>query len=212
MNVLVVGATGRVGQQLISNLLEEQHNVYAGSRRDELKHDRKEEITHVHLDLSESMEKIADALPENLQAVYFVAGSRGENLLQVDLDGAIKTMQAAADKGIKRYVMLSTIFATDKSKWSAIPDEMVDYYLAKHYADQYLIDRSGLDYTILQPGALKEQDGSGKIELNVNEAGENSISNVAQTLASLVKHPNTIGKVITMHDGDTPVDQAVAGV
>jgi len=212
MNVLVIGSTGRVGEELINTLLDQKHQVYAGSRREKLKHDRTEVLTHIQIDLTAPLKEIEKTIPEKLDAIYFVAGSRGKNLLQVDLHGAVKTMQAAKNKGIKRYILLSTIFALDKSKWEHIPDDMIDYYIAKYFADHYLVHNSGLDYTILQPGYLEEKEGDGKITVDVNDAGKNSIKNVAATLAAALEQDNSVGKVITMHDGETPIEEALASL
>lgn len=40
----------------------------------------------------------------------------------------------------------------------------------------------------------------------------NPIPDVAKTLAEILKHDNTIGKVIMMNSGDTPIDEALASV
>ncbi|WP_163362601.1 NAD(P)H-binding protein, partial [Klebsiella aerogenes] len=75
----------------------------------------------------------------------FTTGSRGKDLLQVDLHGAVKTMQAAEKKGIKRYIMLSAINSLSPDKWT----ELIDYFTAKYFADLYLRDRTQLDFTLV---------------------------------------------------------------
>ncbi|HRL35015.1 MAG TPA: hypothetical protein PLK27_09660, partial [Neisseria sp.] len=65
---------------------------------------------------------------------------------------------------------------------------------------------------LLQPGALQETAASGKIQINVAEPLPNAIGNVAATLAALLNAPNTIGKVITMADGSTPIATALEAV
>lgn len=66
-----------------------------------------------------------------------------------------------------------------------------------------------MDFTILQPGALQENLGSGRIKINVSEPLSNSIDNVVETLANILSAPNTIGQVITMADGDIPIIEAL---
>ncbi|WP_153048456.1 NAD(P)H-binding protein, partial [Streptococcus suis] len=100
-------------------------------------------------------------------AVYFLAGSRGKDLLQTDAFGAVKLMQATEASQVKRFVLLSSIFATEPEKWSD-PNlvNITDYNIAKFFADQWLIHNTTLDYTIVQPGNLVEAEtGSGLIEL-----------------------------------------------
>ncbi len=210
MKVLVIGASGRVGKILSGLLLSKQHQVIGTTRKKEpLFEDQNYE--QISLDLTEELSVIKDTLPKGLDAICFVSGSRGENLLQVDLDGAIKTMKAAEDLGVGRYVMLSSIFSLDPSQWKGPAREsLFDYMIAKHYADLWLIDNTDLNYTILQPGGLKEIEGSRKIDVDVKSAGENSIENVAHTLLEILKNDNTIKKVISMKDGEQPIEEAVA--
>lgn len=145
-----------------------------------------------------------------VDAVYFVSGSRGKNLLQIDLHGAIKTMQAAEKARVKRYILLSSVFALQPEHWNeSFLSNLTDYNIAKHYADLYLTTQTNLDYTILQPGALKEELGTGKIETNVTSPGSNSIANVVDTLVVILANDSTIGKVILMHDGGTPINDAI---
>ena len=210
MKVLIIGASGRVGKILSGLLLSKQHQVIGTTRKKEpLFEDQNYE--QISLDLTEELSVIKDTLPKGLDAICFVSGSRGENLLQVDLDGAIKTMKAAEDLGVGRYVMLSSIFSLDPSQWKGPAREsLFDYMIAKHYADLWLIDNTDLNYTILQPGGLKEIEGSRKIDVDVKSAGENSIENVAHTLLEILKNDNTIKKVISMKDGEQPIEEAVA--
>ncbi|WP_288446126.1 NAD(P)H-binding protein [uncultured Chryseobacterium sp.] len=143
-------------------------------------------------------------------AVYFVSGSRGKNLLQIDLHGAVKTMQAAEMAGIKRYIMLSSVFALQPEHWNdpALVN-LTDYNIAKHYADLYLSTQTALDYTILQPGPLRDEPGTGKITLKVSKPAPNSIRNVVDTLIAVLENSSTIGKVLMMQDGDTPISEVL---
>ena len=122
-------------------------------------------------------------------------------------------MQAAKKLGIERYIMLSSIFALQPDKWHIDDlDQILDYTIAKYFADNYLVNQSGLKYTILQPTNLTEEEGTDKISLDVTGVTSNPIPDVAKTLAEILKHDNTIGKVIMMNSGDTPIDAASASV
>ncbi len=204
MHILVIGASGRVGQRLTQSLLDADHQVI-GTTRQEKTLFNSDNYRQIKLDLTAPLKEIEANIPAETDAIYFVSGSRGENLLQVDLHGAVKTMKAAEHKNINRYIMLSAIFSLQPEKWSSL----IDYYTAKHYADLVLME-SNLAYTILQPGMLTTDKGSGKIELGVEKAAENSIENVALTLAELLEQQQTYKKTIAMHDGNTPIAEAVA--
>jgi hypothetical protein len=119
-------------------------------------------------------------------------------------------MQAADKAGVKRYIMLSSVFALQPERWNeSFLSNLTDYNIAKHYADVYLTAQNQFDYTILQPGALKEEPGTGKIETNGTNPGSDSIANVVDTLVSILENNSTIGKVILMHDGNTPITEAL---
>lgn len=210
MKILVIGASGRVGSDLVKQLLADNHQVIGTTRQEEKLFDD-DNYSQLDLDITAHKDAIQKQIDKDIDAVYFVAGSGGKDVLEVDLHGAVKTIQAVQDKGIKRYIMLSTVFSLDTSKWDnpAIGD-LKQYYICKHYADQWLVNDSELDYTIVQAGALKERAATGKITIDDDNAGENSIEDVATTLAAVLNADNTINKVFSVHNGETAINDAIA--
>ena len=167
----------------------------------------------VKLDLHASITELQKTLGQ-VDAVIFVAGSRGKDLLQVDLNGSVKLAEASRQNGIKRFVQLSSAFALEQDKWAAIPalKAITDYNIAKFYADRWLIDHPGLDWTIIQAGVLDERPATGMVALNDGSSGHNAIPDVAAVLVKTLEHPNTIGKVIMMHDGSQSIDAALSSL
>ncbi|GEK29119.1 NAD(P)H-binding protein [Furfurilactobacillus siliginis] len=209
MKVFIIGAGGRVGTALATKLAADGHEVFAGV------HHVADQFagTDIHVvayDLHASVDEQAKQLGD-VDAVYFVAGSRSKDLLQTDAFGVVQAGKAAKQNGIKRFVLLSSLFATRPEKWNtAFLAKITDYNIAKFFADEWLIDHSDLDYTILQPGLLQDdQPATGKIKVNVEDTGANPIPDVVTVLATLLEKPNTIGKVITMYTGDTPISDAL---
>ena len=212
MKILVIGASGRVGTDLVKQLLADNHQV-VGTTRQQEKLFNDDNYSQLDLDITAQKDAIQKQIDQDIDAVYFVAGSGGKDTLEVDLHGAIKTMQAVQDKGIKRYIMLSTVFSLDTKKWDELGlGDLKGYYISKHYADQWLVNNSSLDYTIVQAAALKEREATGKIIVNDNNSGENSIADVAATLVAVLNASNTTKKVFGMHNGETAIDEAVASV
>ncbi len=212
MKILVIGASGRVGSELVTKLLADNHTVIGTTRQDKPLFSV-DNYSQLDLDLTAHKEDIQQQIDDDIEAIYFVAGSGGKDILEVDLHGAVKTMQAAQDKGIKRYIMLSTVFSLDTSQWDSpgIKD-LKGYYIGKHYADQWLVNDSTLNYTVLQAGALKERSGTGKIAINKDTAGENSIEDVAATLVAVLNADSTYHKVFNMQNGETSIEDAIASL
>lgn len=212
MKVFIAGGSGRVAAAVIQELVNRGQQVYAGSRhKDAIV--KLPGVTPLTLDLHASAAELAKLLA-GMDAVYFLAGSRGKDLLQTDAFGAVKLIQAAEMAGIKRYIQLSSIFAADPDKWQGIAEfaSLTDYYIAKYFADKWLINNSKLDYTILAPAALEEKSGTGKVNFNPEEFATNPIPDVAAVLAQILDKENTYGKVINMTGGETPISKAIAEV
>ena len=212
MRIFVAGATGRVAEFLMKDILAQGHEVIAGARRPEAVI-QAEGLTSVAMDLKGPVDALVD-LVKGVDAIYFTAGSRGKDLLQTDAFGAVKLVQAAEAAGVKRFIMLSSLDATKPANWGIYEEVgLMDYIIAKYFADQYLVHQSKLAYTILQPTILVEAEAAdGKVALNHLVSKQNTIPNVAKVLASLVEADNTIGKIITMSDGDQPVAEALATI
>lgn len=210
--VFIAGGSGRVATALIKDLVATGNEVVAGARHPE-KIVQLAGVTPVTLDLHGDVAKLA-SLMAGCDAVYFVAGSRGKDLLQTDAMGAVKTMQAAERAGIKRYIMLSSMYALQPEKWAEYPAlaAITDYNIAKFFADNYLVKSTDLDYTIVQPASLTEEAGTGKVSFGTGDDTTNPIPDVAQVLADVLGADNTIGKVIMMRSGDTPIADAVKNV
>jgi nucleoside-diphosphate-sugar epimerase len=217
MKAYIAGATGRVATELIADLVAAGHEVVAGARNPEKvaipeKTSDGAAVTPVHFDVHGSVDNNAATL-DGADVVYFVAGSRGKDLLQTDAYGAIKVMQAAEQRGIKRFIMLSSIYSLEPDEW--LKESMAplrNYITAKFFADHYLVHNTSLSYTILQPTNLTEEAGTGLIELGSTSGMTNPIPDVASVLAQLINHPGTVGKVIRMGSGSTPIPQALAAV
>lgn len=210
MKVFVIGANGNVGRLIATKLADRGDEVVAGIRKPEQAaffEDR--DIKTAHFDLLGRPEEMGVTLDE-FDAVVFTAGSGGKTgddmTLLIDLDGAVKSMQAAEIAGIKRYVLVSALFAEDRNRWS---DSIRPYYAAKFYADEWLRYRTNLDYTIIEPGALTFEDGTGRIDTTGVEGGSVARDDVASTVVASLNEPATIKKTVPLITGDTPIETAL---
>lgn len=97
--IFVVGGSGRVASELIKNLINDGNQVSASSRHPE-KIIKLDNVVPVKLDLHSDVSAWSEVF-KGMDVIYFVAGSRGKDLLQTDAMGAVKTMQAAENVGVK---------------------------------------------------------------------------------------------------------------
>ncbi|GAX08248.1 oxidoreductase [Secundilactobacillus silagincola] len=213
MKVFVIGANGNVGRLISQQLSEKGEEVVAGIRKPEqAAFFEDHQIKTAHVDLLGRPEELGVTL-DGFNAVIFTAGSGGKTgddmTLLVDLDGAVKSMQAAQIAGVKRYVMVSALWAEDRNRWS---DTIRPYYAAKFYADEWLRYRTDLDYTIVEPGALTFDEGTGKINTNGLEGGSVAREDVASTVVASLDQPGTINKTIPLITGETPIEEALKNV
>ena len=210
MKAIVVGATGRVGQEVVKILASKGHAVVAAART-ATSTTWPDGVECRDLDLHKSVLEIAEIISD-CDGIIFTAGSRGKDLLQTDAFGAVKVMKAAQAAGIRRFVLLSSFMALRPEVWERVESlkAITDYNIAKYFADEWLTHSEDLDWTILQPGVLTEEPGTGKIEINPEEGGTNPIPDVAKTLAVALDMPNTVKRVIMIRSGDVPIADALA--
>ncbi len=212
MKILVIGASGRVGTLLTRKLLALGHRVTGTSTQRNTSFDSPN-FQHLDLDLTEEVQELEPKIAKDFEALFFVAGSRGEGYLQIDLHRAVKAMQVAEGKGIRRFIMLSFAFSLEPEKWRREGlGDILDYCIAKHYADEWLVRNTKLDYTILQPCSLTGDRGTGRIAVNVKHHLDNPIEDVAATLVEVLENAAALKKVISMHHGNVPIREAISGL
>lgn len=215
VKVLVVGANGQIGKQVVELLKEsKEHTPRALVRKtDQADAFQQAGVEAVVADLEGSVDDIAKAA-EGCDAIVFTAGSGGhtgaDKTLLVDLDGAVKTMEAAQQKGIDRYVMVSAFQANNRENWN---EKIRHYYVAKHYADKEL-ERSGLTYTIVRPGGLTNEPGTGKIAVGGQLADRTTISraDVAKTVFACLDDEKTYRQSFDVVAGDEDIESALGSL
>lgn len=203
-NIVIAGANGTTGRMIVDLLKESKnYNPIAMVRKQEQK-DRfeNENVSAVVADLENDVQHAV----QNAHKVIFAAGSKGKNVIGVDQEGAKRFIDAAKSVGAKKFVMLSSMGADNP----AASDELEDYLKAKQNADEYL-KTSGLDYSIVRPGSLTDNNATGKIQLKekLGEHGKISRADVAQTLVSALQDNVKQNKVFEIIEGETPIENAI---
>jgi uncharacterized protein YbjT (DUF2867 family) len=212
MNVLIIGANGQIGKQIVDFAKNEDDlNVTAMVRKQEQIEAFESNGTKAILaDLEGSVEDLEKAM-NGMDAVVFTAGSGGhtgaDKTILIDLDGAIKAVEAAEKANVNRFLMISAFQANNREVWSDSP--IKHYMAAKHYADRFLME-SNLNYTILRPGNLRNEPGTGKITAGeLKEYGAIPREDVAKTVIESLKNKNTENRGFDLLAGDQQIADAI---
>ncbi|KLI64896.1 SDR family oxidoreductase [Aurantiacibacter marinus] len=195
MQILIAGSTGKTGQHLVRELQGRGHAPVAMVRQSSDTSGLPDGVEQRVGDLTD----LADDITDGCEVVVFAAGAGGgsseEMTDKVDRDGAMALIDLSVSKGVRRFVMLSSVGAGDPD-----PDSDLAHYLeAKHAADEHLM-ATPLEYAILRPVALTDDAVTGEVRLgeNADPSGKASRAEVAKLLADAAEAPEWVGKVLRM--------------
>ncbi|MBL3555240.1 MULTISPECIES: SDR family oxidoreductase [Marinobacter] len=210
MHVFIAGANGQIGQHLLRELADSDHEARALVRHQD-QGPELQQLGATETVLGDLEHDCSEAM-RGCDAVIFTAGSGPhtgpDKTIDVDQDGAIRLMDTARAMGIKRFIIVSSMRAEEPEKG---PEKLRHYLWAKHNADEHL-KNSGLNYTIVRPGQLTNDEGTGKVALSerLEEFGKIPRQDVARVLLAVLDSETTSNRVFDVVSGDTPVPEAVA--
>lgn len=208
MDVIVAGGHGQIARRLLRILAAHGHNARGLIRNPDHVPDLEADGAHPILcDLEHD-----DLVPHigGANAIVFAAGagpgSGPERKQTVDYGAAVKCIEAAQRTGVDRFVIVSSIGIED----AVHAGPMRAYLEAKGAADDAL-RTSGLSWTIVKPGSLHDEPGSGTVDIAVGlgRRGPVSRDNVAEVLYRCLLADNTIRAEFELFDGPTPIPAAV---
>ncbi|MFN7149677.1 MAG: SDR family oxidoreductase [Microthrixaceae bacterium] len=215
MRIVIIGGHGKVAMMATPLLVAGGHQVTSLIRNPQ----HADEVaatgaTPVVADVEQlDVDGIATVLRGH-DAVVWSAGAGGgsaERTRAVDRDAAIRSMDAAAAAGLRRYVMVS-YFGAGPDHGVPADNSFHAYAQAKADADTHL-RASDLDWTILGPSSLTSEPGTGMIEVGDDVSGASvAREDVARVVAAVLDHPDTVGTTIEFNTGSTPIDDAIAAV
>ncbi|SPE55938.1 putative sugar epimerase YhfK [Streptomyces netropsis] len=153
---------------------------------------------------------------EGADAAVFAAGAGPGSGIErkdtVDRAAASLFADAAEAAGVRRYVIVSSMGA-DREPPEGTDPVFAAYLRAKGAADDDVRSRAGLDWTVLRPGRLTDDPGTGRVTLAESTGrGEVTRDDVAAVLAAVLAEPGTAGRTLELIGGDVPVEQAVKTV
>jgi nucleoside-diphosphate-sugar epimerase len=217
MRIVIAGGHGQIALRLARVLAEGGHDPVGIVRNPD--HVADVEATGagaVVLDLEEAgVDDLVGRL-DGAGAVVFAAGAGpGSGIARkdtVDRGASVLMADAAERAGVRRFVQVSSIGAGAPPPPGT--DETFAAYLAAKTAAEEDLRRRDLDWTILRPGGLTNDPGTGLVQLaDTVPRGQISRDDVATVLAALATTKDlALHRALSLVAGDTPIAQALANL
>ncbi|MGW2392223.1 NAD(P)H-binding protein [Streptomyces lydicamycinicus] len=217
MRIVIAGGHGQIALRLERLLAKRGDEVAGIIRRPEQAGDvLAAGAEPVVCDLeSASVEDLARHM-EGADAAVFAAGAGPGSGIErkdtVDRGAAAVFADAAEAAGVRRFLVVSSMGA-DREPPEGTDPVFAAYLRAKGAADADVRARAGLDWTILRPGRLTNDPGTGLVAL-ADTTGRSEVTrdDVAAALVALLDEPATIGRTLELIGGEVPVEDAVRAV
>jgi nucleoside-diphosphate-sugar epimerase len=215
MRVVIAGGHGKIAL-ILERLLADRGDSVSGLIRNPAQTADLEAAgaRAVVLDLERaSVDDVAEQV-RGADAVVFAAGagpgSGAARKETVDRNAAILLADAAEAAGVARYVMVSALSADDRSLDDSYDEVFRAYMRAKADADANVRARPGLQTTIVRPGGLTDEPGTGHVVI-AESTGRGTIprADVAAVLLAVLDAPQTAGRTFEVISGETPIVAAV---
>ncbi|MFC8951301.1 NAD(P)H-binding protein [Streptomyces sp. NPDC057101] len=215
MRIVIAGGHGQIALRLERLLSAGGHEVAGIIRRPEQAGDLRDAGAEpVVLDLESASVEMVAAVLQGADAAVFAAGagpgSGADRKDTVDRAAAVLFADAAERAGVRRYIVVSSMGADATHAGDGVFDA---YLRAKGAADDEVRSRTALDWTILRPGSLTDDAGTGLVRLEARTGrGPVPRDDVAATIAELLDTPATAGLILELVSGSTPLAVAVKDV
>ncbi|MFF4604183.1 NAD(P)H-binding protein [Streptomyces sp. NPDC001339] len=217
MRIVIAGGHGQIALRLERLLAERGDEVAGVIRRTEQAGDvLAAGAEPVVCDLeSASVEDLARHLAGADAAVFAAGAGAGSGAARkdtVDRGAAALFADAAEAAGVRRFLVVSSMGA-DREPPAGTDPVFAAYLRAKGAADADVRARAGLDWTILRPGRLTDDPGTGLVTL-ADTTGRDDVTrdDVAAVLVELLDEPRTIGRTLELIGGNVPIPEAVRAV
>ncbi len=215
MRIVIAGGHGKIALRLAAKLAERGDRPVALVRNPEHIQDVEAVGAEpVVIDLEKATVTELTEKMMNADAVVFAAGagpgSGAARKDTVDRKASVLCADAASLSGTRRFVQISAI-GVDEPVPEDSGEVWAAYVEAKRAADADLRERHlELDWTILRPGRLTDDPGTGQVSLGPDvERDSVTRDDVASVIIALLDEPDTAGKVLNLVNGETPVVDAV---
>lgn len=218
MRVLVAGAHGRVARRLGRLLTARGDSVVGIVRTAEHEADLLADgVEPVVLDLERTPVDELASIVVVADAVVFAAGAPPDTGVErknaVDRAGALLLADAALGAAVRPFLLMSSMGVEDIAEGrtpAGADEQFVTYLRAKLAAEEGVRARPAVDATVLRPGRLTDDPGTGLVTVGRHlPPGTVSRDDVAAVMLALLDAPQP-GVVLEVVAGSTPIEEAVA--
>ncbi|CAM3948830.1 SDR family oxidoreductase [Deinococcus marmoris] len=207
MKIAVIGAAGGVGRRVVAQAAKAGHEVSALVRREE-------QADMVSLygakpvmgDLEGDWQAVLDGSDV---VVWAAGGGAGGNYQAIDGEALGRVADTLAERGPKRLIVVSSM-GVDRPE--QMPPFLQQVLKVKAQSDGH-VQQSGLDWTIVRPGGLTDEPGSGRVTVGGQvEGGMIPRDDVASVVLACLTDPSTAGKTFEMVAGEQGISDAIASL
>ncbi|MDA3644544.1 SDR family oxidoreductase [Saccharopolyspora indica] len=216
MRIVIAGAHGKIARHLGRGLSERGDSVLGLIRNPDHAADlRADGVEPLVADLERiDAVDLAGSLSGVDAAVFAAGAGPGSGAARKDtVDRAASALLADAcqEAGVRRFLQVSSM-GTRKPNPSDVDPVFGAYLDAKRAAEADLRSRP-LDWTILRPGRLTDDQPTGWVRLD-SEVGRAEVTraDVAAVLLALLDEPASVGRELELVNGPTPIPEALRQV
>lgn len=216
-HVFIVGGSGQVAKKLIEKLSKSSIPVTAMYRNESQESDLEAlGAIPVHADITQiTIDDLAQLLKDSqADTVVFSAGAGGkggqETTTLVDGKGLELAVNATKKAGIKKFILVSAFPEAGRSKGLG---ENFEHYIQVKKQSEYFLIQSGLEWLILRPGTLLNDEGTGLVNIGLAlPYGTITRDDVATTLAALIQSSGLKYKILELTQGNEKIETALEKV
>jgi putative NADH-flavin reductase len=219
MKLVILGATGSVGQQLVTTSINRGDDILVVAR-DKTRLPDNWRCNVAEMDLLKAHPAVLESAIGGADAVLSALGARGAADQGILATAATSVLTAMQHTGVRRYIGISAApAATTPSPARPTPPrhDPGDDFLTRHllmpivkrlfratYADSALMEdavrASGVDWTIVRPPRLINKPATGQyrtaIDENVRRGRSIGRVDLAHFMLDAINHPDTVGHTI----------------
>ncbi len=224
LNILITGATGFIGQELVNGCLKENYSVIAVTRR--LTSELPTSVSQVIMSLSPNNDWTL-AL-QDTEVVIHLAGLAHtfytiDEYSQINYAATLNLASQAAKKGVRRFIFLSSIGVNGNEnkfpfKETDIPSPVENYAISKYEAEKCLLEianKTNMEVVIIRPPLVYGANSPGNFASLIkwvrrgiplplgaihNKRSFVALDNLISFIIHCIEHPRASNEVFLISD------------